>query len=257
MRENIFGKVYASLYDILYRDKDYEAECDFLETIFRKLDIPVKTILDLGCGTGGHAIPLARRGYKVTGVDWSKEMLSIGRQNAIEVAADVEFVYGDIRDVDLGQTFDAVISMFAVMSYQATNADLAAACSTARRHLTSAGIFTFDSWHGPGVLIDPPTQRVKIVQDDTQRIVRFTQPKLDVMDHIVETHFKTWVSKGDRILSEVDETHLMRFLFPREIAYYLQVAGFDSVEFCPFLELDGQLQSDCWNISVMATMKRK
>lgn len=46
-------KDYATSYDSLYQDKDYEAECDFLEGIFREFNVPVKTILDLGCGTGG------------------------------------------------------------------------------------------------------------------------------------------------------------------------------------------------------------
>jgi len=50
---------YASSYDGLYRDKDYEAECDFLEQIFaRYARAPIRTILDLGCGTGGHALAL-------------------------------------------------------------------------------------------------------------------------------------------------------------------------------------------------------
>ena len=51
----LFGKEYADQYDLLYGDKDYEAECDLLEKVFRLYSsAPVKTILDLGCGTGNQ-----------------------------------------------------------------------------------------------------------------------------------------------------------------------------------------------------------
>jgi len=106
---NVFEE-YAEYYDILYQDKDYEAECDFLEQIFaRYAQHPVRTILDLGCGTGGHALPLARRGYEVTGVDLSEHMLERARQKAAEAGLAISFHQGDIRSLNLGCTFDAVI----------------------------------------------------------------------------------------------------------------------------------------------------
>jgi len=62
---------YAEYYDLIYQDKDYEKEYDFIEEIFQNFSSnPVKTIFDGGCGTGGHAIPLAKRGYQIA---WGKE----------------------------------------------------------------------------------------------------------------------------------------------------------------------------------------
>jgi predicted TPR repeat methyltransferase len=74
-----FTENYANQYDRLYRDKDYAAECDFLETLFAQAATPVRRILDLGCGTGGHALPLAQRGLHVTGVDLSAGMLAFAQ----------------------------------------------------------------------------------------------------------------------------------------------------------------------------------
>ena len=64
----VFGKEYANTYDALYENKDYEKECDFIEAIFSKGSLNAKTVLDLGCGTGGHALVLAKRGYEVLGL---------------------------------------------------------------------------------------------------------------------------------------------------------------------------------------------
>jgi len=67
---------YSKYYDLLYHDKDYSQECDFIEQILRSYTLePVKTILDGGCGTGGHAIPLANKGYEITGIDASEAMV--------------------------------------------------------------------------------------------------------------------------------------------------------------------------------------
>ena len=73
---------YSAVYDALYRDKDYQAETDFLGEVFNKYaKSHPQTILDLGCGSGAHAFGLTRRGYRVTGVDRSERMLELAREH--------------------------------------------------------------------------------------------------------------------------------------------------------------------------------
>jgi len=68
----VFGSEYAGAYDAIYGDKDYAAECDLVERIFKTYGYGVvQSVMDLGCGTGGHALPLAERGYEVSGIDRS------------------------------------------------------------------------------------------------------------------------------------------------------------------------------------------
>ena len=254
----VFDKAYAGTYDTLYQDKDYEAECDFLEQVFaRHAQSPIRTILDLGCGTGGHALPLAERGYAVTGVDRSETMLSEARHKAQTLASDFglrtpDFVVGDIRTLDLGRTFDAVIAMFAVISYQTTNEDLAAALRTARRHLGPGGLFVFDAWFGPGVLAQRPTDRLKKIESNGERIIRFAHPELDVREHIVSVNYKVLRIRGKRILEEVDELHKMRFLFPKEVEFYLAENELKLLHLCPFMKLERVIAESDWNVSFIA-----
>jgi len=256
MSGHVFDKVYAGAYDALYQDKDYEAECDSLEQIFaRYAQAPIRTILDLGCGTGGHALPLAGRGYSVTGVDRSETMLAEARRKAkamAQGAGSCDFVQGDIRTLDLGQTFGAVIAMFAVISYQTTNNDLAAAFRTARSHLEPGGLFVFDCWFGPAVLTQRPTDRYKIVERDDERAIRFASPTLDVLRHTVRVDYKVLRIKDGQVLDEVDESHLMRFLFPQEIEHYLGENGFRLARLCPFMQLEQAATEKDWNVIVMA-----
>ena len=72
--------------------------------------------------------------------------------------------------------YDAVISLFHVMSYQNTNEDILSAMKSARSSLNSGGLFPFDVWYGPGVLSDRPQVRVKEVQDDKYQLIRIAKP---------------------------------------------------------------------------------
>ena len=249
----VFGKGYASAYDYIYQDKDYEKECDFVEAVFSEFSGKPKSVLDLGCGTGGHALILARRGYRVVGVDRSKNMLDIAKKKAKEAEISIEFLEGDIASLDLQKEFDAVISMFSVMSYQTTNIAISSACETAKKHLSTDGIFLFDCWYGPAVLTEKPSIRVKEVRlNNKEKLIRFTEPVLNIQNHTVETQFKVWKIEDGRLISEITESHLMRFLFPREIKYFLELAGFLEIELCPFPRLGDPLTEHDWNMAVIA-----
>ncbi len=129
-----FGAAYAAAYDSLYGAKDYAGECDLLERVFAAVPgAKVRAVLDLGCGTGGHAIELARRGYDVAGVDRSPAMLAHAREKAAAAHVALGLQLGDLRECELGRAFDAVILMFAVLGYQTATADVVAALRTARR----------------------------------------------------------------------------------------------------------------------------
>ncbi|MGA2463631.1 MAG: class I SAM-dependent methyltransferase [Thermodesulfobacteriota bacterium] len=153
---------YARYYDLLYRDKDYAAEAEYVADLIRKFHPSARSILELGSGTGIHATLLAEKGYEVTGIDLSLDMVNIARSN-VEATPQPStlnlqpiFLEGDIRDIRLNKRFDAVIALFHVISYQTTNEDVTAAFETARQHLNSGGIFIFDIWYGPAVLTERP-----------------------------------------------------------------------------------------------------
>jgi predicted TPR repeat methyltransferase len=251
---SIFNK-YAEFYDALYADKDYAAECNFLEAIFTKYcKLPVQTILDLGCGTGGHICLLAQRGYTVYGVDQSENMLAIAREKKSKLAGGekITLQQGDIRTVDLNEQVDVAVSMFAVMSYMVSNDDIQMALKTARRHLLTGGLFIFDVWHGPGVLTDPPVDRIKFAQKGNTRVIRFAHPITDIVRQTVDVNYKLLQLEGEQLIREVDETHLNRFFFLKEIGFHVQSAGFEILHIGPLMELKRNLTEQDWNLSVIA-----
>ena len=242
---------YAHYYDELYRDKDYAAECDFLEALFRAHGTgAVRNLIELGCGTGGHAIPLAQRGYRVTAVDRSSEMVGLARRKADPAGVVIEFACADLRSLELGRRFDAVISMFAVVSYQTAPADLLAAFATARRHLEPGGLFVFDAWFGPAVLVDPPQERSKTVERGVaEEIVRSARPTLDVLAQTVRVDYRLERRRDGAVVDTVNESHLMRFLFPGEVELLARMTGFEPVQICPFLHPGQPPTLHDWNVT--------
>lgn len=244
---------YADYYDTLYKEKDYAAECDFVEQMMRQYsNLSVKTILDLGCGTGGHALALARRGYLVTGVDISSKMVQRARSKAERDNLPLTLQMGDVRHLDLQSQFDAAICMFAVMNYLTTNADIQQACDSVRKHLHPGGIFVFDFWNGLAVLRALPSVRVKEIKDGGLNLIRIAQPRLDAYHHLCEVEYHVLVTRDGQVADEIKETHRLRFLFPQEIAHYLEEAGFELLKICPFLNAEGRVDENEWNIMAIA-----
>lgn len=100
-------------------------------------------VLDLGCGTGRLAIPLARRGKDVTGIDRSLAMLAYAGKKAGNLA--IRWVEGDVRDFDLGGEFDLIIACGHAFQALLTEADQRAFLRGARRHLAAGGRLAFDT----------------------------------------------------------------------------------------------------------------
>lgn len=249
----VFGKEYSRAYDLLYQDKDYAKECDFIEAVFKSCGGKIRRILDLGCGTGGHALILKKRGYDIVGVDRSGEMLKIARSKAKNSGLSMTFIEKEIHNVTLKDKFDAVISMFAVMSYQTTNQAVSTACRIAHKHLVPGGTFLFDCWYGPAVLRDKPGTRFKeVLLGHGEKIRRFTEAMLDTSNHTAEIRFKVLKTRQGQVLEETHESHLMRYFFPQEIKYFLETSGFKDVNFCPFLEFGKPMTDSNWNLAVAA-----
>ncbi|HPD57157.1 MAG TPA: class I SAM-dependent methyltransferase [Smithellaceae bacterium] len=104
-----FFDAHAPIYDENVFTKNTLKEVDFLIEEFALK--PGAAILDVGCGTGRHAVELARRGYKVTGIDLSAEMLKEAREKAKSAGVKVNFIRADATDFTLPAKFDAAICL--------------------------------------------------------------------------------------------------------------------------------------------------
>ena len=219
---------YAAFYDLLYRDKDYAAEADYVAKKIRSVLPEARSLLEFGSGTGRHGRLLAARGFDVHGIEQSREMVFVANNGQASAEARGSFAceLGNICTVNLSRTFDAVIALFHVMSYQTSNQALRGAFQAAAHHLAPGGLFLFDVWHGLAVLWQGPSERTKEVVDDRYRVTRTARPELDTNGGTVKVVYDMECedrSRGE--ISRFSEEHLMRYLFPTEVEFLAESCG--------------------------------
>ena len=130
-------KDYAAYYDLLYAERDCAGEVAFVLDRLRAFAPAAQELLELGCGTGAHAFGLARAGLTVDGIDLSEDMLRVAeaRRAALpaEQAARLSFAQGDLCQFERGRPYDAIVSLFHVMSYVTEEAAILAHTNAIRK----------------------------------------------------------------------------------------------------------------------------
>lgn len=237
---------YAYYYNAFYQDKDYRMETQQVDILLKRYGNNIKKIINFGCGTGKHDIELSRMGYQCTGIDMSSMMIGIAKQNAENLKEHISFSVADIRTYKEKNQYDAVISLFHVMSYQTDNNDILAAFQSARNALNIGGIFIFDVWYGPGVLSDKPAVRIKEVQDDNYRLIRIARPVMDDKRNAVDVCYEVLVTnKKTNETKTIEEVHHMRYFFQPELEFYLKELGFELIDNLDCTTLD-KTSYDSW-----------
>jgi SAM-dependent methyltransferase len=227
--KNVNFDDYAMYYNLLYEDKNYKEEANYIKKLIKNEQPQGLYILDLGCGTGKHDQIFVEEGFNVTGVDLSNQMISIAKRNEVE---NLRFIHGDARTVKIDKKYDVVVALFHVMSYQVTNEDVASVFKTAAIHLKKGGIFIFDCWYGPAVLTDRPTIRIKRLENKSIKLIRISEPEMNSKDNTVDVFFDVFImDKSMGVHKELREKHTMRYLFYPEIELFALNSGFEITRF--------------------------
>jgi SAM-dependent methyltransferase len=250
--------LYAAYYDLLYQDKNYSHEVNYINSLIAAHGGKSNgSILELGSGTGGHAIHFAQSNCIVHGIDISAEMIQRANKAkkslSIETAQRLTFDLGDVRTFRANKQFDTVISLFHVMSYQTSNSDLLAAFKTARAHLNLSGLFIFDFWYGPSVLSDRPGTVDKVVENEQLKVFRHTTSNMLINRNCVDVCFdiKIQIKQSKDHSQHITEHHMMRYLFLPEIEHYLSLNNLKIVISQAWLE-DDSLSDANWYGCVVA-----
>ena len=224
----VFEK-YAQYYDLLYKDKDYQAETDYILSLIKKYQPETSKVLEFGAGSGIHGRILANAGFQISGIERSQKMIDLGLSSNQVKDQNTNFscTKGDCTSTFLGDDFDTVISLFHVLSYQTSNEVVIAMLKNAHRQLNPGGIFIFDYWYAPAVWHIAPTLRVKRVSNQQLKITRIAEPQCFQKQNIVKVNYQTFVEElKSNHISEIKETHEMRAFETEEIEGFANQTGF-------------------------------
>jgi SAM-dependent methyltransferase len=224
MQAPIFD-AYGYYYDLLYRDKDYAGEVAYLQDLLMRNGIRRGRLLEFGSGTGKHGCLLANLGHVVHGIELSAEMVA-----KAEKVNGFTCQQGDITVVNVNQKYDAVLSLFHVISYLTKNQQLDDVFSNAAKHLNKDGLFIFDFWYGPAVYAQRPTVRIKRMMDDNFHITRLAEPVIYPNENRVDVNYTIFAK--DLVsgkLQTITESHPMRYFSLPEIDLLSTSHGFERI----------------------------
>ena len=221
MAERLFDRI-AAYYDVLHDDVDYAGECTLLETVFSRF-MPRRpaSLLDLGCGTGNHALILARREYQVTGIDASAAMLRVARAK-VRGRRNPAFLREDMRSFELGRRFDAAVCMDGSFTHLLTERDLLAHLRAVRRHLNPDGVYAFEfaqalrkETEGPGW----------IHHEGATEILWLYDLAFDRRRHLLTAKNRFFAFEGHRVARTFVNTYSTRVLSVPDLRRLLARAG--------------------------------
>lgn len=241
----IFNK-YSQYYDLLYSDKDYEGEADYIDRLIKRYGRSSRKLLDVGCGTGRHDLWFADKGYNVVGIDKSSEMIRIAKATAAAMRKKPEFHICDASRFSLRRKFDVAVALFHVMSYQITNRSFLSALKNVYIHLKNDGLFIFDFWHGPAVLSQRPRIRVKNISKEGMSVRRTSSPRMDLNNNTVDVDFNITV-RNNKLKKVIREMHTMRYFFLPELELMLEHTGFKDAIFMKWMTYEDKLDDKAWS----------
>ncbi len=211
----------AGVYDYLVAGVDYEGWADYVEEMIRRFGFRPASVLDLACGTGNTVLPMAKRGYRASGVDLSLQMIDLARRKAAEAGVEVEYHVGDIRDFLLERQVDLVTCFHDGLNYITDPDDLGRVFKNTARNLSPGGLFIFDlnalKWIGPA------DQHPVVIEDENMTIIYRTWHDTGASLWAVE--LTCFVREGE-LYRKFSEIHQERGYEPDQINKMLVEAGF-------------------------------
>lgn len=219
---------YSRYYDLLYKDKNYTSEANYVVQLIKANHNTATQILELGCGTGNHAAILCKEKYSVTGLERSAEMVELAKQKKIE---NFEPIVADITNFSINNKFDVAVSLFHVISYLTSNNQLVECFNTVNKHLNEKGIFIFDVWYTPAVYMQKPETRVKRISDNAIQGTRIAESTIHFNENVVDVNYEIHIQNKANGITEVhQEKHPMRHFSIPEIALLADLTNFTVIK---------------------------
>ncbi len=220
--ETLFDN-YGKKYDEEIFTKGTIGECDFLEKEFN-FDKSLK-ILDVGCGTGRHAIELVKRGYNVTGIDLSESQIKRAKEKAEKEGLKIDFILADARNLTFENEFDAAIMLceggFPLMETDEMNYEILKSVS---RSLKRSSKFIFTTLNGLFPIFNSINEFHE--SNDIGEGATYKSETFDLMTFRDHNITELTDDDGNKMTLDCNE----RYYIPPEITWLLKTLGFNKID---------------------------
>lgn len=213
----------AGAYDALTADVDYERRADYLEKLFKRSQIPVRTVLDLACGTGELTAILTERGYEMIAVDGSPDMLAQAREKAAGLAGEPPvFLNQEMPALDLYGTVDAAVCCLDSINYLTSPKDVQKTLKRLHLFISPGGLLVFDvNSMEKFAALDG-----QVFLDETENVYCVWRTEYERRSRLCRYWVDLFTRRPDGAWSRGGEEHLQRAYSAEELRAWLMDAGF-------------------------------
>lgn len=215
-----FQGFFAEFFDILHDG------CDDAAIYPKILKAYGKSVLELGCGTGRIAVPLAKAGYQVTGIEYEPEMIALAHKKDYP-KENLTIIQGDARHFSLGQTFDVILLSCNFINHFVDSNDVLSVLKCCKTHLKTSGVIIIEcaipdyaymqASHGTTEVFEFPTDHGTLIKDSFSPCFDFIrQVETDVI--VLEEY------KADQLLRRAEAQETLTWYCMREIQALIREA---------------------------------
>jgi SAM-dependent methyltransferase len=245
-----YDGLHAGFYDLFYSNKPYRDEAQFVhDRIVEHSGFQPRRLLELACGTGGHAVYLAKLGYEVTATDYSRDMLAEARKKAEREHISIEFRELDMRKMPKGERpYDVAICLFDSIGYVQTDESLDAVFYGVNKNLRPGGLFVFEFWHAPPMVNSFDPVRVRRFPIEGGKVVRIAETSLEPERSLAKVTYTIFELRNDGKYKELLETQRNRYFTVDEISARAPHYGFQVSAFYAGFQTDAPVSDETWHI---------
>ena len=215
----------SPIYDKVNGEVDYTAWADFIESLAKDNMSEMPTLaLDLCCGTGRMTMELAKRGYDMTGVDYSTEMLGVARDAAAEAGLDILWLCQDMREFELYGTVELCVCLLDSINHLTERRDLTDCLKLVHNYLSPDGLFVFDI-NGKGKFERIYADNAFVVEDDGGMCI--WQNYYNKNSKFCDFYITMFKASEDGLFERLDEVQREKVYTVRQIKNALSECGFE------------------------------
>jgi len=254
--QNMYKIELVKYYDLMHKHRNYDQESNFADQVVQKLWPEANKILDIGCGTGEHAIRMAQRGYKVTCVDTSQDMLKLAREKANKAGVSIDFRCKDLGKLDFNEEFQAAYCLGYTFLYLTTHSEVKDFLKNINRALFPSGILLIDFLNGWSLIEKYPKDKF-VYRDGQTTIFQFNQASLDKRRRVRHIEFFYVIKNGSGEVKIAFTEEDLRIFFEDEVLMFMASHGFEALKVFGGYSMDSAVTDSSCVIVVVGRKKRK
>ena len=234
--DNEFQGFFAEFYDLLH---DGCGDAELYPELLKQYG---KNILELGSGTGRIVIPLAKAGFRVTGIEYEPDMIRLMEEKDYP-RENLKAVRADARDFDLGERFDVILLSCNFINHFPDARDVVSALACCRKHLNPEGRVIIDCSVPDTAYMARTSGEEETLVFKTARgteIRDYFLPRYDLLNQVEEDTIRLEEWKDGQLIREAVTEERLTWYYPREIRSMIREAGMKPAWESGCLPLDGK-----------------